>query len=766
MGVDAAVPLPKSLKDFGDEKYWDDFFRASKGQAFEWYGSWADLPQLLQLHCGLRPDQQPSLQILVVGCGNSALSAHMYDAGFTSIVNVDFNRRVITEMLRLHVRARPLMRWLVMDITALQFAESSFDVVVDKGSLDALTGEPEEPLTAAKSLLSEVKRVLRPGGQYVCVTLAQKHVIGVLLETLRQGWEICLHQVSEASRDPSSPLQPFLVVATKTNSADIPLVTLLTGDVPHANSLVDVVNEENKLRSEARSAGYKTSLKPDEKEIESKLQDIYEQLHPGRRNTVVLGGHYPAVVMDAKPHSASPTYRSAVFLVPKGRAHEWLFSSEEGQWQVLESAQAGRLILVMLDTHQYPGSLSAVQDELSPLVKQLLPLDCRDAPNVPYMTTNDGLYRRTVVEEIESPMTGTIQVEDVVLDADKSSGNKVGNQNCFRRLVFRRNPNLIQSDASLVLVKGPSKDKDRPSTVREAGRRHGSGKKKGKAKDSSNSIKQDSAEEFKVDHSHLVSKYHEAMIVGLSLIAENLEQWVTAKEPIRALVVGLGAGLLPMFLHNHLPIDHIQVVELDGVIGDVAKRQFGFVENDRMQLHVGDGIEAVCSIARLSTHISKNTGGTLASELANDLSGVHCNERTIKTEGKLHILFIDADSQDPSNGLSCPPAEFLEESFLHAASDALVEGGILAINVVSRAAAPHVTSVEVLRKVFEEVYDLEIDEDVNRVLLALPQKSPAEHSPGGLQAAASTLGKLAARFNSWGNGPSLKDVIRTLKRLK
>ncbi|KAH9530898.1 hypothetical protein CY35_19G007900 [Sphagnum magellanicum] len=563
MGVDAAVPLPKSLKEFGDEKYWDDFFRASKGQAFEWYGSWADLPQLLQLHCGLRPDQQPPLQILVVGCGNSALSAHMYDAGFTSIVNVDFNRRVIAEMLRLHVRARPLMRWLVMDITALQFAESSFDVVLDKGSLDALTGEPEEPLTAAKSLLSEVKRVLRPGGRYVCVTLAQKHVIGVLLETLRQGWEICLHQVSEASRDPSSPLQPFLVVAIKTNSADIPLVTLLTGDVPHANvmqiqALVDVVDEENKLRSEARSAGYKTSLKPDEKEVESKLQDIYEQLHPGRRNTVVLGGHYPAVVMDAKPHSAAPTYRSAVFLVPKGRAHEWLFSSEEGQWQVLESAQAGRLILVMLDTHQYPGSLSAVQDELSPLVKQLLPWDCRDAPNVPYMTTNDGLYRRTVVEEIESPMTGTIQVEDVVLDADKSSGNKVGNQNCFRRLVFRRNPNLIQSDASLVLVKGPSKDKDRPSTVREAGRRHGSGKKKGKAKDSSNSIKQDSAEEFKVDHSHLVSKYHEAMIVGLSLIAENLEQWVTAKEPIRALVVGLGAGLLPMFLHNHLPIDHIQ----------------------------------------------------------------------------------------------------------------------------------------------------------------------------------------------------------------
>ena len=28
---------------------------------------------------------------------------------------------------------------------------------------------------------------------------------------------------------------------------------------------------------------------------------------------------------------------------------------------------------------------------------------------------------------------------------------------------------------------------------------------------------------------------------------------------VRVMVVGLGAGLLPMFLHNHLPVDHIEV---------------------------------------------------------------------------------------------------------------------------------------------------------------------------------------------------------------
>jgi hypothetical protein len=36
-----------------------------------------------------------------------------------------------------------------------------------------------------------------------------------------------------------------------------------------------------------------------------------------------------------------------------------------------------------------------LQDELSPLVKQLLPLDCRDAPNVPWVssiTLGFGIY--------------------------------------------------------------------------------------------------------------------------------------------------------------------------------------------------------------------------------------------------------------------------------------------------------------------------------------------------------------------------------------
>lgn len=41
------------------------------------------------------------------------------------------------------------------------------------------------------------------------------------------------------------------------------------------------------------------------------------------------------------------------------------------------------------------------------------------------------------------------------------------------------------------------------------------------------------------------------MMIRALLTGPNLQ--------VRVMVVGLGAGLLPMFLHNHLPVDHIEV---------------------------------------------------------------------------------------------------------------------------------------------------------------------------------------------------------------
>ena len=62
----------------------------------------------------------------------------------------------------------------------LQFASSSFKVVVDKGGLDALMGEDTtDSEDAGGKLLTEVARLLclEMGATYICVTLAQTHVL-------------------------------------------------------------------------------------------------------------------------------------------------------------------------------------------------------------------------------------------------------------------------------------------------------------------------------------------------------------------------------------------------------------------------------------------------------------------------------------------------------------------------------------------------------------------------------------------------------------
>ena len=68
-------------------------------------------------------------------------------------------------------------------MTATSFPDASFGLVLDKGGLDALMGDGDAGSVAAgEKLLREVDRLLRPSdGAYVCVTLAQEHVLGAQL---------------------------------------------------------------------------------------------------------------------------------------------------------------------------------------------------------------------------------------------------------------------------------------------------------------------------------------------------------------------------------------------------------------------------------------------------------------------------------------------------------------------------------------------------------------------------------------------------------
>ncbi|TQE03580.1 hypothetical protein C1H46_010895 [Malus baccata] len=252
-----------SLEGFTTKENWDRFFIAIQdgNYAFEWYEDWPELQGPLLSNLPKPESQTLPLQLLVPGCGTSHLSEHLYDAGFKAITNIDLSEVAISDMLRRNARIRPGMKWQVMDVTAMQFEDESFDVVVDKGGLDALM-DPEFGVQMGNQYLQEVNRVLKFGGKFICFTWAWSDVLGSLFSTFRLGWKMSFHAIplNLSTKPKGHNLQTFMMVAEKempTALHQIAISSLKTAS--HENQgcsfQLEAFETENRIRRECSTSG-------------------------------------------------------------------------------------------------------------------------------------------------------------------------------------------------------------------------------------------------------------------------------------------------------------------------------------------------------------------------------------------------------------------------------------------------------------------------------------------------------------------------------
>ena len=115
---------------------------------FDWLEDYSSLKPLLK---DLLPDK--SAKILIIGCGNAPLSEDMYDDGYQNIYNIDISSVVIKQMQERN-QSRENMRYEVMDCTNMVgIPNESFDVVIDKSTIDALLCGNNAYLMVAKMTL-------------------------------------------------------------------------------------------------------------------------------------------------------------------------------------------------------------------------------------------------------------------------------------------------------------------------------------------------------------------------------------------------------------------------------------------------------------------------------------------------------------------------------------------------------------------------------------------------------------------------------------
>ncbi|KAL8042298.1 hypothetical protein ABFX02_09G042000 [Erythranthe guttata] len=689
--------LFKTFRYFTRRENWDEFFTTrGGGDYFEWYAEWPQLQSLITTQllspssflpeiAGEAPPavQAAELAILVPGCGNSKLSEHLYDAGFTDITNVDFSKVVIADMLRRNVRERPTMKWRVMDMARIEFGDKTLDAIVDKGGLDALM-VPDPGYELGRLYLSEVKRLLKDGGKYICLTLAESRVSALLFSMFRFGWKTSLYTIPKESSSKNLEPQTFMVVVEKDTCASVYEISAVDkysveSHGNQARELYEALEREQKVRSECSSGSNKLySIK----ELSLGAKGNLKEFEPDRMIKLILGEpgvfhFYIGVLVDAQQDSGSNfSDYFAVYLVPNILVDVWLFSSEEGQKIILADSDTARLLIIFLNYSNSGASMDYIQSDLTPLVKQLAPRLCDDTYEIPFMTSSEGIDQRVVVHEVTSALTGTIVVEDVTYhDRDE---NRELEDMVFRRLSFHRSPSVVQSEALLTEVQTPSKTMN-----------------KGKQKKSGSKSHKASSNERKVDHNVLARMNNNALITGLMLISTHLKGFSCTRPMVETVVIGLGAGMLAMFMKNWIPNLNIEVIEIDQVVVDVAKEHFGFKEDERLRVRIADGIEFVrekadCEAAR-----------------------------------KLDILIVDADSPYKSSPLSCPSEDFVEESFLQNSKNSLSEEGLFVINVVSRSSPTKVAVRSSLKKVFGKgVLYLQLDDDDDEVMFALKNDSP------------------------------------------
>lgn len=78
------------MPNYGDIKYWDNRYRFTSGQTYDWLEDYETLKPHISKH--LRPE----FRILVLGCGNARFSEDMYNDGFHNIFNNDISAVVIS----------------------------------------------------------------------------------------------------------------------------------------------------------------------------------------------------------------------------------------------------------------------------------------------------------------------------------------------------------------------------------------------------------------------------------------------------------------------------------------------------------------------------------------------------------------------------------------------------------------------------------------------------------------------------------------------
>ncbi|CAM0873792.1 unnamed protein product [Alopecurus aequalis] len=165
---------PCNTSAYLDPSYWDQRF--GKEEHYEWLKDFSHLRHLLA------PLLSPSISVLEVGCGSSRLGEELLREGVAGGVTCIDRSPVAVQRMRdrLAEQGTSGVDVVVADMLDMPFESESFDLVVEKCTMDVLfveSGDPWNPnprtVDNVMKMLEGIHKVLKPDGIFVSIAFGQ-----------------------------------------------------------------------------------------------------------------------------------------------------------------------------------------------------------------------------------------------------------------------------------------------------------------------------------------------------------------------------------------------------------------------------------------------------------------------------------------------------------------------------------------------------------------------------------------------------------------
>ncbi|OZC10520.1 methyltransferase domain protein [Onchocerca flexuosa] len=566
-------------------------------------------------------------KILQIGCGSSELASQLYDSGYRIIDSIDTDEGVIQKQTAENSSSRPELQFSCSSAAKIDASDEKYNVVLDKGTLDSLLPSAcNNMVEDVEKMFAEICRVLTIGGRYIILTLAQNQVLSTYMSFFLKRKNFIIRVEKNIDTNYKFPLPVFLFIATKLRvSLPSPYMELILSTEKKSVKFTDPVNLISAVNAEQEFSRFRHLCS---KKLDEEVSII---LHGDNEKP-----RYRIAVHDDPEVTVLSSF--AVFIVPVGRDHDWFFATEKGRSSLRKQCCKDRLAVVTLFRDQKYENMEQVKDELGPYVIQLTPASLRQTRKsvVEFLSLGKIDVKETRATG-DSDVNGPWAVEDVRIQ-----------NSLYRRLVFLSAQNLVQSEVKLI----------RNRKGREI-----------------------------VDLHTLTSEYHEAMLAALPFMLPPCEK-LSHSTKSRLLVLGLGGGVLPSFLHLKFPSMFVVAVELDQKIAEIATHWFSFNSDSHLTVVIKDAL-------------------TYVEELVQQ-----------KNQSLLFdAIFVDVAGSTQKDGLSCPLPSFVTEEALKKMYAALHERGVLALNLVTRNDDIAEQIKDRILSIFSYYYSYCTEEDINQVLI-------------------------------------------------